>query len=416
MPSSVAAAVDLASVDLSDVDLFADGPPHELFARMRAEAPVHRNPTADGDPFWSLTRAEEVAAVSLDPGTFSTARGGIFQRPDTLLPLELGQTWVIFKDPPEHTKHREIVGKAFLARSLVILDDVIKAIVNDSMDKVLAKGECDLVRDIAVPIPLTVMSRMLGSPDEDIPRLLRWNDEIQYGITNNTNGRQTVEELAEHFRKVVDNQLIRGLDSLAGAVAKAEVDGQHLTDAEIAVYFAVLLFTGTEHTRNAISNGLLTLLEHPDQLDELSKEPTRLRCTKSGHAPAPLEEILRWTTPVNYLARTATKDTTVGGVNIKENDRLVLWYASASRDPEQFPGAEKLDINRAKSDPPHFAFGGGGPHFCQGAGLANRMVSVTIMEVLKRMADVELTGPAVRVPSTFVNAPTSIPVRFNATS
>lgn len=415
MPSD-AAAVDLDSVDLSDNNLFADGPPHELFARMRAEAPVHHNRTKDGPDFWSLTRAAEIAEASLDPTTFSTARGGIFLQPDTLLPLELGQSWVIFKDPPEHTKHRAIVAKAFLARTLVILDDVIAEVVRSALDKVAATGKCDVVRDIAVPIPLTVMSRMLGSPDEDIPRLLEWNDAIQDGITNNVNGKQTMEQMADHFRKVVDNELIRGMDSLASAVSNAEVDGEHLTDDEIAVYFAVLLFTGTEHTRNAISNGLLTLMEHPDQLKLLRAEPTKLRCKKSGHAPPALDEILRWTSPVNYLARTATKDTTIGDVAIKADDRVVLWYASASRDADVFSGADTFDLNRAPHEPPHFAFGGGGPHHCQGASLANRMLSVALTETIKRLDDLELDGSPSRVPSTFVNAPTSIPVRFSPTS
>ncbi|WP_037074702.1 cytochrome P450 [Pseudonocardia spinosispora] len=414
MPSD-AAAVDLDSVDLSDNNLFTDGPPHELFARMRAEAPVHHNRTKDGPDFWSLTRAAEISEVSKDPTTFSTARGGIFLQPDTLLPLELGQSWVIFKDPPEHTKHREIVAKAFLARTLVILDDVITEVVRSALDKVAATGKCDVVRDIAVPIPLTVMSRMLGSPDEDIPRLLEWNDAIQDGITNNVNGKQTMEQMADHFRKVVDNELIRGMDSLASAVSNAEVDGEHLTDDEIAVYFAVLLFTGTEHTRNAISNGLLTLLEHPDQLKLLRSEPTKLRCKKSGHAPPALDEILRWTSPVNYLARTATKDTTIGDVAIKADDRVVLWYASASRDADAFAGADTFDLNRGIQEPPHFAFGGGGPHHCQGASLANRMLSVALTETIKRLDGLELDGTPSRVPSTFVNAPTSIPVRFSST-
>ena len=330
----------------------------------------------------------------------------------TLLPLELGQSWVIFKDPPEHTKHREIVAKAFLARNLVVLDDVIVPVVNSAIDKVVASGQADLVKDVAVPVPLTVMSRMLGSPDEDMPKLLEWNNTIQHGITNNVNGKQTMEEMAAHFRKVVGNEMIRGMDSLAGAVSNAEVDGQHLTDDEIAVYFAVLLFSGNEHSRNAISNGLLTLLEHPDELKELAKDYVKLRCTRSGHAPPALEEILRWTSPVNYTARTATKDTTVGDTQIKNGDRLALWYSSASRDPDSFPGADTFDIKRAHQEPPHFAFGGGGPHYCQGAALANRILSVTLMQVLKRMPELELAGTAARVPSTFVNAPTSIPVTF----
>ncbi|HZZ51519.1 MAG TPA: cytochrome P450 [Pseudonocardia sp.] len=407
-----AATSDLSSVDLSDVNLFVDGPPHELFARLRSEAPVHRNSAASGAEFWSLTRAEDVAGVSADPTTFSTAQGGIFLRPDTLLPLELGQKWVIFKDPPEHTKHREIVAKAFLARSLVLIDDHLNAIIKDVLDKVAEKGECDLVADVAVPVPLMVMSRMLGSPDEDLPSLLRWNDEIQYGITHDTNGRQTMEEMAAHFRKVVGNQLIRGLESLAGAVANAEVEGEHLTDEEIAVYFAVLLFTGTEHTRNAISQAFLTLLEHPDQMALLRDDPARLRCMKSGLAPPALEELLRWTTPVNYLARTATTDTTIGDTAIKAGERVVLWYASASRDPEAYEGADVLDVTRTRTEPAHYAFGGGGPHFCQGAGLANRMVSVTLMEVLKRFGDLELAGEVRRNPSAFVNSLASLPVRF----
>jgi cytochrome P450 len=409
-----AASPDLNSVDLSDLKLWADGPPHELFARLRSEAPVHRNASTSGAQFWSLTRAEDIAAVSTDPETFSTEKGGIFLRPDTLIPLELGQKWVIFKDPPEHTKHRQIVAKAFLARSLVLIDDHIAAIIEDILDKVAEQGECDLVKDVAVPIPLMVMSRLLGSPDADLPSLLRWNDEIQAGITNDTDGVTTMEEMAAHFRKVVGTQMIRGLDSLAGAVANAEVDGEHLTDEEIAVYFAVLLFTGTEHTRNTIANAFLTLLEHPDQLALVQNEPSRLRCKKSGLAPPALNELVRWTSTVNYLARTATKDTNVGGTDIKAGERVVLWYSSASRDPEAFDGADTLDLTRDRGETVHYAFGGGGPHYCQGAALANRMVSMTLMEVLKRFEGLELAGSPVHLASTHFHALTSLPVRFKA--
>lgn len=408
-----AATPDLNSVDLSDLNLWADGPPHELFARMRSEAPVHRNASTSGAQFWSLTRAADIAAVSADSDTFSTEKGGIFLRPDTLIPLELGKKWVIFKDPPEHTKHRQIVAKPFMARSLVLIDEHISTIIKSVLDKVAEQGECDLVKDVAVPIPLMVMSKLLGSPEEDLPSLLRWNDEIEAGITNDTkDGNRTMEEMAAHFRKVVGTQMIRGLESLAGAVANAEVDGDRLTDEEIAVYFAVLLFTGTEHTRNTISNSFLALLENPDQLAYVQKEPTKLRCMKSGLAPPALEELLRWTSTVNYLARTATKDTTVGGTPIKAGERVVLWYASANRDPEVFENPDVLDLTRTPAEPAHYAFGGGGPHHCQGAGLANRMVSMTLMEVLKRFEGLELAGPPVHLPSTHFHALKSLPVRF----
>jgi cytochrome P450 len=245
-----------------------------------------------------------------------------------------------------------------------------------------------------------------------LDKLLYWNDSIQQGITYDLNGKEVMQEMATHLKQMVGNQLVRGVDSLAAAVAQAEVDGHKLTDDEIAVYFAVLLFIGTEHTRNAISNGFSALLEHPDQLTLLREEPGRLRCTKSGLAPPALEEILRWATPVNYLARTATKDTQIGTQPIKEGERVVMWYTAASRDPEAFPGAETFDVTRPRQEPPHYAFGGGGPHYCQAPGLANRMVSITLMEVLKRMTDLTPSGQPARVPSSFVNAPTSIPVTF----
>jgi cytochrome P450 len=410
--STETSTVDLASVDLTDLELFADGPPHELFARMRAEAPVRWNPSAHGKEFWSITRSEDITDISKDPSSFSSSRGGIFLRPETVPRLDFLRHFVIFKDPPEHTIYREIVARAFMPRTLILIDDVIQEIVNTALDKIVDRGECDLVRDVAAPISINVITRLMGAPDESMTQLLGWTENLEQGITNSTDVGDTLEQMSAHFLELVDNQVVRGVDSLAKGIADAEVDGRRLSDEEIAAYFSVLLFVGSNPTRSAISSGMLALMEHPDQLELLRGAPTKLRCTRSGLAPPALEEILRWTTPLNCLARTATKDTTINGVDVKPDDRLILWYASASRDSELVAGADRFDVTRSSRDVAHHAYGGGGPHFCQGANLANRIVSVSLQEILRRLPDVERAGDVGRVRSTFINSLSSLPVTF----
>jgi cytochrome P450 len=415
MPSHTG-PTDIASVDLTDRDLFADGPPHELFARLRAECPVHWNNTADGPGFWSITRGRDIAHISADPHTFSSARGGIFLRPDTLIPLDVGRRdFMLWKDPPEHSRYRQVIGKFCLPRTLVLVDEVIDEIVTSTLNTVIERGECDVVADIAVPIPLKVIARLLGAPDEDLEQLHDWTRDIEQGITHDINMTRSIEDMGIYCAKLVGNQVIRGVDTLANTLAQPDANGERLSETEIAAYFTMLLFVGNNHPRNAISSAVLALLEHPEQLELLRAQPSRLRTTRSGLAPVALEELLRWSTPVNYLARTATKDTTVAEVEVKAGQRVVMWYASASRDPDSFPGADRLDVTRSKCTPPHYAFGGGGEYFCQGASLTYRMLSVTLREVLRRLRGITLAGAATHERSTFVNALTALPVEFDQT-
>jgi cytochrome P450 len=407
---------DLSSVDLTDLALFADGPPHELFARLRSECPVHWNNTKDGPGFWSLTRGGDITAVSLDPATFSSARGGIFFRPDTLIPLEVGRRdFMLWKDPPEHAKYRNVITKFCLPRTLILVDEVVDGIVTNTLNEVGKRGECDVVADIAIPVVATVIARLLGAPDQDIDQLNAWTRNIEQGITHDLDKSANVEEMGRYCAKLVGSQVVRGVDSLANTLAQPDSDGNRLSESEIAGFFAMLLFVGNNHPRNAISSAVLALLENPDQLELLRAEIPRMRTTRSGLAPVALEELLRWSTPVNYLARTATTDTTVAGTDIKAGDRVVMWYASASRDPDLFPGADRLDVTRTKCDPPHYAFGGGGEYFCQGAALTYRIMSVTLREILRRLPELELAGPVTYEPSAFVTAPSSLPIRFNRT-
>jgi cholest-4-en-3-one 26-monooxygenase len=399
---TMAIDVDLAEVDLTDLDRWwADGPPHALFARMRAEAPVHWNASADGHGFWSLTRGSEIREVSTNPGTFSCARGGIFLRPDALGPLEFMRNLAIAKDPPEHTRFREIVSKVFRARNLVLIDEHIKHSIANALERIAERGSCDLVKDIAEPIPLRVIGRMIGAPDEDMGQLLAWTEEIEIGIAHSQDVSATFAKMATHLLGTVDNQVIRGVDSLASSLAGAEVDGQRLTADEIALYFGLLLYAGNGPTRNAISAGMLALMEHPEQLRLLQDDPSLI-------TPA-TEEILRWATPVLHFRRTATRDHELRGQRIAVGDKVVTWYISANRDEEVFSDPYRFDVTRRPND--HVTFGPGGPHFCLGAHLARLETKILFQELLPRLRSIELAGPVERIRSNFVNGIKRMPVR-----
>jgi cytochrome P450 len=202
------------------------------------------------------------------------------------------------------------------------------------------------------------------------------------------------------------------MECLAKSIGQSEVDGQKLSDVEIATYFGMLLYAGNEPTRSVISAGLLALMKHPDQMELLRTQPALLRPGKSGHPPAALGEILRWASSVGYFARTATQNVSLGGQQIKAGDRVVMWYPAASRDPDMIAEPDVFDVTRSASEVFKLSFGGAGPHHCQGWFLANRMVWLTIQETLKRLGDIELAGAVTRVQSAFANSLTSLPVRF----
>jgi cytochrome P450 len=223
----------------------------------------------------------------------------------------------------------------------------------------------------------------------------------------------TFKQMAGHFLGLVNNQLVRGIDSLAKSLGEAEVDGKRLSEEEIAVYFGMLLYAGNGPTRAAIASGMLALIENPEQLELVRNDSRLLRCTRSGLPTSALAEILRWSTPVNYFARTAAEATTLGGVDIKPDDRIVMWYASASRDPDVNPDPDTFNINRPVREISHYAFGGGGPHHCHGAFLAIKTLSVALPQIIERLPDIQVCGPTSCIQSTFINSLSSLPVRFS---
>ena len=389
---------------LTDLETFDGGVPHELFDQLRTQPPAESGTSPAGGRIVSVCSHAEIAAISRDPATFSSARAGIFPNPDAVFSLDLTRNLLLFKDPPEHTKYRKILQTAFVPNSVNPLEPRIRETFDAQLDTVIDAGRCDFVADIAVPYPLQVLSDLMGLPREDLPTLESWIDRIEAAQISQVSDEAApvMAEMAPYLLEQIQRQKQEGGDTLVTKLADAEVDGDRLDDAEILVFFGLLVFAGNDTTRNTLAGGMRALLEHPDQLELLRAEPER--------TPDAVEEILRWTTVVNYFCRTATTETEVGGCPVHEGEKVMIWYAAGSRDPEANDDPHRFDVSRG--DVAHMAFGGGGRHFCLGAGLARLELRIALEQLLSRLQTIELDGEPERLRSTWANAHTSLPIKF----
>jgi linalool 8-monooxygenase len=405
--STVTADTDLAKIDLSDPDLFVDEPPHELFARMRSQAPVRWNAMADGEGFWSLTKAADIEAVSKNPALFSSERRSVFIREGMPMPVEIVQQVILGMDPPRHTKYRGIVQKAFTPRVVAQQEEQIRARITALIDELCERGSCDIVSELSVELPLQVIAEMLGVPQEDRQKLFDWTMHLEAATGDpSVDGAAAIAEIAMYLAAIVADRRSNPTGDLVSAMVGAELDGEQLNDFEIAAFFALLMFAGNDTTRNTISGGTLAFIEHPDQRRKLIEDP--------GLIEGAVEEALRWVTAVMHFRRTATADTELRGVPIRADDSIVLWYTSGSRDEELVNEPMSFDISRPKAE--HQAFGGGGRHFCIGSSLARLELKLVFPEILRRLPGIELAGPVERTHSNWVNGYTSLPVSFTPTA
>jgi cytochrome P450 len=313
----------------------------DLFARMRAEAPVSWNHTADGGGFWSVTKAADIAAISRDPATFSSAREGFFINPDAPFPRAVMALIMLGMDPPEHTKYRKIVQMVFTPKRIDEREQAIRRRVNGLLDAAYERGQFDFVTDVAIELPLQTIAEMLGVPQDDRMKLFDWTMRIEHAVTeaNADLGMAAFGEMGQYLAAVVAERRTNPTDDLITAMIEAEVDGERLDDIQLTGFFALLMFAGNDTTRNTSSGGLLALMEHPDQRRKLAEDPQLI--------PVAVEEIVRWVTPVMHFRRTATTDTELRGVAIKEGDPVVIWYVSGSRDEELVPDPMSFDVTRA---------------------------------------------------------------------
>lgn len=404
----------------SVLDFNLNGPeavsnPYPLYDQLRVYDPVH---WSEADNYWYVTRYEDLIALLRDERVSSSR----FRAMATLLPDEVKEklsdlinavsSWMLMSDPPSHTRMRGLVNKAFTPRMIENMRSRIQTLVDGMLDKVQAGGGMDVIADLAIPLPATVISDMLGVPDKDQSQFKKWSDDIAEGLTgSDTVGTQSERyaiaqrsflELSDYFRGIVESLRGHPQDNLLSALVEAEEAGDKLTEEELFANCVLLMFAGHETTTNLIGNGTLALLQNPEQMRLLRNDGELL-----GSA---VEELLRFDSPVQKLGRLAIADIEIGGKVVKAGELVFLCYGAANRDPEQFTNPGRLDITRA--DNRHVAFAQG-IHYCLGASLARLEGQIAINTLLNRMPDISLASEDLeRNPSTVLRGLKALPVSF----
>jgi cytochrome P450 len=373
---------------LIDPALYTTDPP-PLYARLRAEAPVAWN---EERGFWAVARHADVSAIENDHDTFCAGRG--------ILVDEIGTTYaspptMMHSDPPVHTRYRRLVQPAFKPSVARGLEPVIRARTKALVERIDPGTPTDVVARLAVPLPLLVISEILGLPDDEWERCYEWSEAVIPGATDWPEERRN-ELLGDMIGYLVGTAKERRANprpDVLTQLAQVEVDGEQLSDDELAMFLVQLLVAGNETTRDLLASGLVAFADHPDQWPRLRNDPALV--------PTAVEEMLRWTSPVVSFMRTATRDTTVGNVAVRQGEPVLMLFASANRDEDAFgPGAGTFDVGRSPN--PHLAFGQGN-HFCLGAPLARLEGRVVLEELLSRFSAVERSGPVERTPSSVVS-------------
>ncbi|MFX0578537.1 cytochrome P450 [Nocardia nepalensis] len=382
-------------MDLTDLDRFAHGFPHEVFDVLRREAPVRWHPptehTPDGEGFWVVSGYAEVLAAAGDAAAFSSETGGARAGGGTLIE-DLPGEWAAgvllnMMDEPRHARLRRLLTPSVAPRTLRMIEQDLRRRAETVVDAALAKGDCDFLVDLAAELPLQAVAQLLGVPQADRHRLFGWaNTTLDYDdrdlgeVTERT--QRASAEMHSYGAELLARKRADPADDLLSRAATATIDDQPLTELEQQMLFSLLIAAGSETTRNSIALGMHALIDHPEAWKAL--------CENRSHLPAAIEEMLRWASSTPYNRRTATRDTTLGGRQIRAGEKVTLWWASANRDASIFANPYKFTITRRPN--PHLAFGRG-THFCLGAALARMEMLVVFDALLDRVASVELTAP-----------------------
>jgi methyl-branched lipid omega-hydroxylase len=404
--------------DLSDIG-FWTAPIAEraaAFAALREHEPVSFFPEPDiglprGPGFWALTRLDDLAEASRNAGVFASGKGAtnVVDQPPEFREF-YGS--MINMDDPRHARLRRIVSRGFTPKRLAVLTDEVQRTARAIVDDVIDQGECDAVSAISARLPLKIVCDMMGVPASqygfvfDRSNIILGPADPEYvAETENivTALLQAGNDLAELMRDLGRHRVENPTDDVTSALVNAEIDGERLTPDELASFFILLVVAGNETTRNAISWGLHLLTEHPEQRAAWLADI-------DGVTPTAVEEIVRWASPVIYMRRTLATDAVLGGQQMREGDKIALFYWAANRDPAHFRDPDAFDVRRSPN--PHVGFGGAGPHFCLGAHLARREMTVMFRELLTRVPDVAATAPPQRLTSMFINGIKRLPVAF----
>jgi cholest-4-en-3-one 26-monooxygenase len=397
--------------DFTDPDLYAQRVPLEEFAELRRTAPVwwnaqpHNIAGFQDDGYWVVSKHEHVRDVSLRSKEFSSEENTAIIRfgPDMERDqIEMQRMILLNQDPPGHTKQRQIVSKGFTPRAIKQLEEGLAERAERIVHEARSKATGDFVTDVACELPLQAIADLLGFPQEDRRKIFDWSNEMigyddpEYDV----DPEAAAAELLGYSMEMAEQRKGCPMDDIVTKLVHADVDGHKLTSDEFGFFVILLAVAGNETTRNAITHGMLAFFDNPDQW-ELYKE----RRPKTA-----VEEIVRWATPVVSFQRTATCDTELGGQQIKQGDRVGIFYSSANFDEEVFEEPDRFDILR---DPnPHVGFGGNGPHYCLGANLARLEIDLIFNAIADHMPDISKAGAERRLRAPWLNGIKEVPVRY----
>lgn len=377
--------------------------------RFFAEQPIANLPLPTGPGYWALTRHADILEASKHPEIFSSAKGATSIQD---LPEEFNRFFggLINMDDPRHGEQRRIVSRGFTPRALERLEASVARRADAVIDRVIERGECDFVQDIAAPLPLEIICDLMGIP-ESHERMVFERSNVILGLGDTElvpDAANIIQaamgagaELAQLMNEMAEARRREPRDDLTSALLNAELEGGALSGDDLTSFFVLLVVAGNETTRNAISHGMKALCDFPDERRRWASDFER-------HAGTAVEEIVRWSTPVIHMRRTCTRDTVLSQ-EMKAGDKVVLWYASANRDEAVFDDPDAFRVDRNPN--PHLAFGIG-EHFCLGAHLARKTSGAIFGELVPRLELVEAAAPAERVPSNLVPGLKHLPIRY----
>ncbi len=402
---------DIKSVELTERELWLDGPPQEAFKQMRSKCPVHWTEGFEELPdeagFWSVTTADDVHAVSRDWETYSSELGGVVLAAAGF-PIELARAMFIGMDPPKHDRLKALFQRGFTPKRIADHEDAIRAITVRVLDRLEGRETCDLVADVAQPVVSRVIGSFMGiSEEEDLIWARLMNSTLGAGDPDlNPDGfdgavNKDIPQIFELCRKLIAERQENPTDDLTSVLVHAEVDGQKLEEHEIVMGFFLLMAAGNDSTKATYCSGMRALMEDRDQMQLLLDDPSLV--------PQAVEESLRMFPAFAHFRRTATRDTELHGQPIKEGDKVVMWYASSNRDETRFSDPDRFELRRTEE---HQAFGAGGRHFCLGTALARLELKILIEETIKRFPNIALADRPSHVESLFLNQLKTLPVRL----
>jgi cytochrome P450 len=410
---STEASISELEIDLYDPRGYEAAAPYDVFARLRREQPVFRQEMPDGSFYWALLKHADIVAVSKRPELFSAERGGVVLEDQAPEQLEQTKNMLLMMDPPRHSELRKKAYPHFRPRQIGELEDRIRVICGELLDRGAEQGELEFVHDLAALVPSQVFGELMGIPPEDRAQINRWAEMMTGGQDPDVNpdaasdsysastNEGSVEMAMYGMRYAESRRSWRGEPrDLGDLLLATEVEGKPMDDLQFAYFFVQLVTAGNDTTRTMISSGLLELLRHPDQHDKVRADRSLAAST--------VEEVLRYAPPLHYFRRTLTADTEVRGQPMEAGDKVAMIYSSANRDEDAFVTPDAFDVARHPN--PHLAFGIG-EHFCLGVHLARLEGKVFLDEMLDRWPSVELAGEPRRQRSNLNNALKSLPIR-----